>query len=149
MDKEGYDADPEIWLGAAAGYALGSVVALGAFGQMSFGGSSGPDGSTASPDYVRRTYVLGLQAPLLVYDRWIRMAIAPRLGVAFGSESFGGRADTHAGVAYGGEFSLVGKSAHVGGAVGVLSAPTAPPGQAGRDNQMGSVWISFLVGLGG
>jgi hypothetical protein len=139
---EGYGG-AKFWAEIDGGYfprfASGNV-GFGLWAALSYWTSSSGDGA---PRLEELSYFVGPELPLRFGPRELAFFFAPRVGVAVGSQSFGGDAPTQTGFAWGGQLGAVSSVAHLTFGINLLRAVIGPPGEVGRPHDLGGFYFSI------
>ncbi|MFZ5893483.1 MAG: hypothetical protein ACOY0T_20650 [Myxococcota bacterium] len=144
LQLEGYDA-PRWVLALEAGPYISEHVVLAAFALTSL---RSDDSKYGGPTLREDVYAFGLSLPLVVELRVDAIALfTPRLGVGFGSQSFGGKRDYDVGPAFGVDACVLLQRAHFGFGLGLWSLRVPSQGAA-EANDYGALMLQLGLGVG-
>ncbi|MCC6552809.1 MAG: hypothetical protein IT372_07275 [Polyangiaceae bacterium] len=138
---EGYGG-AKLWATLDGGYLFHPNVGIGAWVGLARWSSSPHD---VAPPLSENDYFVGAEVPFKLGTRSISFVGAPRVGFATGQVEIGGDAPFQSAFAYGVEIGVASFRYHIGGSVGILRAAVPPPGELGRDHDLGG----FYVVIGG
>ena len=139
MKLDGYGA-VKLWAELDGGYLFHPNIGVGAWAAISRWSSS-PDGAPALGE---TAYFIGGELPLRFGSRTAAVVLAPRLGFCSGSMDLGGSVPSQHALAFGGELGVISFKYHLSASVGYLRASVPPPGELGRDHDLGGLQV--LVG---
>jgi len=140
LEKEGYGLGL-VWFEATGAYLFNEHVGAGVWLATS-GGSSTPE--NGGPELEYESWYAGVEVPISFGSRTVRMLIAPRFGYAWGRLALAGKGDTQSGLAYGAQLGVMFPQVHLGVALGWVRAPVNPPGELGRDYDLGATTFGIM-----
>jgi len=135
LEQDGYHMDARAWLQLDAAAMLGEHFGLGGWAAVT-GNSWGDE--AGGPDLTQVVYFLGPHLPIVAGSPTVSFVVNPRVGIARGSLYFSTNQDSQTVPAYGMDFAVLWRSAHIGLTFGVLFAPADSPADLGRHYDMGS-----------
>ena len=102
---------------------------------------------TGGPELSYEVGYLGAEVPFVAGNDTLGIVVAPRVGVAVGALSLGtGAGDSQTAPAFGADVGMLLFKAHLGFGFSYLRAPTDPPGEIGRDFDLGG-WMLYIEGV--
>jgi hypothetical protein len=124
----------------------------GIYGWRSAGAAVGePDAKavTEAPTYAEQFGAVAAELPVvfeLGSKRVATLSLVPFVGPGWGSVGIYGSGRWNAGPFFGGEVELFVPRGHVGLTLGASFLPLPPPGRVGEHNDLGSYFISLILG---
>lgn len=140
LTLEGYNGG-RVWVTVDGSLMINELVGVGVWGAYAHRQAQATSGS---PTLRESDWFVGAQVPVsIVKTRVIQLLLIARLGRAWATLGFGGTGRTVSGFAYGGEVSVLFPRVHLGTSIGLLSAPTDAPGDAGLKYDAGSFYFAL------
>ncbi len=144
LREDGYSLGTLFWIFASADWLLAEPIGVGVWGAYANGGDR-PD--TGGPELSYEVGYFGAEVPFVAGSDTFGIVVAPRVGVAVGALSLGtGAGDSQTAPAFGADVGMLLFKTHLGFGFSYLRAPTDPPGEIGRDFDLGG-WMMYIEGV--
>jgi hypothetical protein len=141
---DGYSVGTLFWVFASADWLPNSPIGVGAWGAYANGGDR-PD--SGGPELSYEVGYVGAEVPFVAGSDSVGIYVAPRGGIAIGNLSLGtGTGRAQRAPVFGADIGVLFFQAYLGFGFSYLRAPVEPPGDVGRDFDLGG-WMLYINGV--